>query len=107
MVRPQSELQNALEVEKREHEQTTKKLRQLLDKKGAEKEEKAPLSASESQTLADALGLLQLYEKQGGAMQAMPKDAAATRSGRPARSRYRAHSGMISEGASLAVCCGL
>ena len=80
MVRPQSELQNALEVEKREHEQTTKKLRQLLDKKGADKEEKAPLSASESQTLADALGLLQLYERQSGAMQAMLKDASATRS---------------------------
>ena len=80
MVRPQSELQNALEVEKRDHEQTTKQLRQLLDKKGADKEEKVPLSASESQTLADALGLLQLYERQSGAMQAMLKDASATRS---------------------------
>ncbi len=76
MVRPQSELQQCLELEKREHRRTTAKLRQLLDRKdkGGGDEGGGALSSGENQAMQDALQLMRLYEKQVHAMQAMLHD---------------------------------
>ena len=68
MIRPQAQLQQNLEIEKREHQRTIAKLRQVLDKKDK------TISPLESQTMQDALSLMQLYEKQVQAMQAMLQD---------------------------------
>ena len=80
MMRPQSELQQCLALEQREHRKTTAKLLQLgeHDRRSQQRQQRDHMGmedgATPSQALQDALGLLQLYAKQADAMSDMLRD---------------------------------
>ena len=80
MMRPQSELQQCLALEQREHRKTSAKLLQLgeHDRRSQQRQQRdhegMEDGATPSQALQDALGLLQLYAKQADAMSDMLRD---------------------------------